>query len=118
MPPAFRNQRAPTAWGTLAAAAASSLDSPDAIAAQNRPRSSRPATGGLPGEGNGARPDRSECRFRLVIATSFVKVLRRPLETAQCAAEPYRKMLAAHGLVGSMGRRGNPYDNAKAESFM
>ena len=27
-------------------------------------------------------------------------------------------MLADHGLVGSMSRRGNPYDNAKAESFM
>ena len=45
-------------------------------------------------------------------------VLRRPLEPAQYASEPYRTKLAAHGLKGSMGRRGNPYDNAKAESFM
>ncbi len=37
---------------------------------------------------------------------------------SQYAAEAYRKLLADHGLVGSMGRRGNPYDNAKAESFM
>jgi putative transposase len=37
---------------------------------------------------------------------------------AQYAAEPYRKELKAHGLVRSMGRRGNPYDNGKAESFM
>jgi len=37
---------------------------------------------------------------------------------AQYAAQPYRSELAAHGLVGSMGRRGNPYDNGKAESFM
>ncbi|MGH1588819.1 integrase core domain-containing protein [Methylobacterium phyllosphaerae] len=27
-------------------------------------------------------------------------------------------MLAEHGIVGSKGRRGNPYDNAKSESFM
>ena len=37
---------------------------------------------------------------------------------SQYASEPYRKLLAAHKLVGSMSRRGNPYDNAKAESFM
>ena len=37
---------------------------------------------------------------------------------SQYASEVYRKLLADHGLVGSMGRRGNPYDNAKAESFM
>jgi putative transposase len=37
---------------------------------------------------------------------------------AQYASKIYRQLLAEHGLVGSMGRRGNPYDNAKAESFM
>ncbi len=36
----------------------------------------------------------------------------------QYAAEPYRQKLAEHGLVGSMSRRGNPYDNGQAESFM
>lgn len=36
----------------------------------------------------------------------------------QYAAEIYRQLIADHGLLGSMGRRGNPYDNAKAESFM
>ncbi len=45
-------------------------------------------------------------------------MLRRPFESAQYAAELYRDTLAALGLRGSMGRRGNPYDNAKAESFM
>lgn len=37
---------------------------------------------------------------------------------SQYAAEAYRAELVRHGLIGSMGRRGNPYDNAKAESFM
>ncbi len=37
---------------------------------------------------------------------------------SQYASETYRELLTAYGLVGSMSRRGNPYDNAKAESFM
>ena len=37
---------------------------------------------------------------------------------SQYASARYRELLAAHGLVGSMSRRGNPYDNAKAESLI
>ncbi len=37
---------------------------------------------------------------------------------SQYAAAAYRELLAEHGLRGSMARRGNPYDNAQAESFM
>ena len=37
---------------------------------------------------------------------------------SQYAAELYRQALSANGLIGSMGRRGNPYDNARVESFM
>jgi len=37
---------------------------------------------------------------------------------SQYAADQYRQALDEFGLRGSMGRRGNPYDNAKAESFM
>src|SRR5271154_886111 len=62
---------------------------PTAIAAQNCLRSSCPATDGRPGENNGARPDRSERRRYLFIATSFIKVLRQPLESA-LAALSYR----------------------------
>lgn len=37
---------------------------------------------------------------------------------SQYASGIYQELLASHDLVGSMSRRGNPYDNAKAESFM
>jgi putative transposase len=37
---------------------------------------------------------------------------------SQYAADDYRAELAKYGFKGSMGRRGNPFDNAKAESFM
>ncbi|MBY0322059.1 MAG: IS3 family transposase [Reyranella sp.] len=36
----------------------------------------------------------------------------------QYACGDYSKLLAAHGITASMSRVGNPYDNAKAESFM
>jgi len=37
---------------------------------------------------------------------------------AQYAAFRHRRTLKHHGFFGSMSRRGNPYDNAQAESFM
>jgi putative transposase len=45
------------------------------------------------------------------------RVLRRPVETKQYAAEPYRKVLGRHGIRQSMSRRGNCLDNAPMESF-
>jgi putative transposase len=117
MPPASRNHRTPTTGDTPALTAASSLERPAAIAAQNRRRSSRRATEGRPGDRNAPRPDRSEHRPRAFTATSFVEVLRRPLESAQYASEPYQAILARHGLRCSMSRRGNCLDNAPMESF-
>ena len=37
---------------------------------------------------------------------------------SQYGSVPYRAILAEWGLQGSMSRRGNPYDNAQAESFI
>src|ERR1017187_9161885 len=99
MPPAFLNHRVPTACGTPTPTAASSLAVPAAIAAQNRRRSSRPATGGRPGENKRTRPERSERRFRMFIANP-VKVLRRPLESARHIAGRLRE-----GLVAKLSRR-------------
>ena len=64
---------------------------------------------------------------RLTIAALKAAIrVRRPLagcvhhsdRGSQYASAAYREIIEDHGLVGSMGRRGNPYDNAKAESFM
>ena len=56
------NHRAPTAGDTPAHTAASSLDCPAAMAAQNRRRSPRRATPGRPGDPNFLRKARSERR--------------------------------------------------------
>ena len=61
-----------------------------------------------------------------VAALARAIALRRPLpgcvfhsdRGAQYASGAHRALLAAHGFTGSMSRCGNPYDNAKAESFM
>jgi putative transposase len=45
-------------------------------------------------------------------------VLRRSIESTQYACSEYTEILAAHDIRPSMSRIGNPYDNAKAESFM
>ena len=43
--------------------------------------------------------------------------MRRPVETKQHAAEPYRKVLKRHGIKQSMSRKGNCLDDAPMESF-
>ena len=117
MPPAFRNNLVPTGWDTPASSAASSLLSPVAIARQNLFCSSRPATGGRPGDGNEARPDRVDRRLAMFIATSNFRVLRRPFESAQYASVEYRKAMQSAGFKASMSRKGDCYDNAPMESF-
>src|SRR3981189_2669579 len=101
----------------LAPAAASSLDKHDAIAAQNLLSSSRPATGGRPGEGNGALPERSERRrFHLVIVTPH-EAWRRPLESAQYVSIKYTERLVQVGVEPSVGSVGDSDDNALAETI-
>jgi putative transposase len=61
-----------------------------------------------------------------VAALERAVALRRPMpgcvfhsdRGSQYASEKHRALLERHGFVGSMSRRGNPYDNPKAESFM
>ncbi|QCI63235.1 integrase core domain-containing protein [Phreatobacter stygius] len=53
----------------------------------------------------------------MLIATSNFRVLRRPFESAQYASADYTKRLHDHAVRLSMSAPGNPYDNAKAESF-
>src|SRR6266581_6161592 len=83
IPPPSRNHRTPTAADTPAAAAASSLERPAAIALQNRCRSSRLATDGRPGDRIRGRPARSAARRRTAaIATLLIEALRGPRESA------------------------------------
>ena len=44
-------------------------------------------------------------------------LLRRPLESAEYTSEPFQKLMADNGIVCSMSRSGNVWDNAAMESF-
>ena len=76
-----------------------------------------PASEGRPGDRNGRRPARSERRFRNFIATSLHRLLRRPLESAQYTSEQLQRLIADNGVICSMNRSGNVWDNAAMESL-
>ena len=52
----------------------------------------------------------------MFIATP-VKVLRRPLKSAQYTSKQFQRLMADHGVACSMSRSGNVWDNAAMESF-
>jgi putative transposase len=118
IPPPSRNHRTPTAADTPAWAAASSLDSPRAIAAQNRWRCSFRPAGGRPGDRIADRPARSDRRLLLApIATPLARALQRPLESAQYTALIFGQRCHQAGIDRSMGARGCALDNAVSETF-
>jgi len=44
-------------------------------------------------------------------------LLRRPVECAQYTSDEFQRLLAEQGIVCSMSRRGDCWDNAAMESF-
>ncbi|MET7427331.1 integrase core domain-containing protein, partial [Dactylosporangium sp. NPDC005555] len=49
--------------------------------------------------------------------TSEIGVLRPPVESAQYTSSQYRRLADRHGVQLSVGRKGQCWDNAVAESF-
>ena len=79
---------------------------PCAIRIQNSRSTSR-RSDGAPGDFIGDLPVNSFIHpAGLPINTSEIKVLRRPVESAQFRSRKFVRALAANGLVGSMGRVG------------
>jgi putative transposase len=115
IPPASRNHLVPTGCDTPALIAAASLLIPVAINVQNSCRSLRVVTGGRPGDRNGGRPHRSDRRFRMPIATSFVEVLRRPVESAQFTSTAFTAVLHREQIAISMDGKGRWRDNVFVE---
>jgi len=117
MPPRCRNQREPTACDTPTASAALSLVIPVAICTQNWRSTSR-RSAGAPGERMASLP--VNCFIHPAgrpINTSWLKVLRRPVESAQYTSKQFQDLLKEHGITCSMSRAGEVWDNPAMESF-
>lgn len=63
------------------------------------------------------RPERAGLPLPVVIATSFIVLLQRPIESTQYTSEDFQRLLADQGITCSMSRRGDCWDNAAMESF-
>ena len=118
-PPAWRNQRVPTACDTPVAKAASSELAPRLIAAQNCTRSCRQATVGRPGDGICPRYARtSNCCFPYATAhLQEIEVLRRSVEPSQYTSAQLARFAREHNLARSVSRTGVCWDNTADESF-
>jgi hypothetical protein len=98
--------------------AASSLDNPSAILAQNCRRSSLRLADGRPGDFIGDRPVSSFIHpAGLPINTSKIEVLQRPVESAQYTSLQFAQYCEEYGVLRSRGKVGSSADNALAESF-
>jgi hypothetical protein len=83
---------------------------------QNRRSLSR-RTGGRPGDRIAGRPVTVVIHpAGRPIRTSTIKVLRRPVESAQYLSIRYTDRLSELGITGSVGSRGDSFDNALAET--
>ena len=61
------------------------------------------------------RVERADFRLPVVINTSIIRVLRRPVESAQYLSIKYTERLAEAEIDLSVGTVGDAYDNALAE---
>ncbi len=80
---------------------------------RSSPQSPRPSTPGRKRHSNGALPQKP---LPVSYPRSNKPVLHRPPEPKQYTSIRYTQRLAEAGAVGSVGSRGDSYDNAMAES--
>jgi putative transposase len=89
---------------------------PRATAAQNRCRCSLRHTGGRPGERIGVERHDPKPAFACPSQLLSIKMLRRPLESAQYVSFAFTSRLIEAGVDASVGSVGDGYDNALAET--